>query len=422
MTYTCEEIQKLEHPYQELGSSDSLAEHHTELNKLNEEQKIAVASRMVLDCPNEEMKGFRHVIEAANTTHRNDQDTFYPYLSQAYEVKQRLVALTDLRNKAPHLLLLDKEFDDELFTKFNTLALNVVNKCELSIAVRLAQSTPEKNRSQIARNLNNVFRETVFAGKVSQAFAISRDIERLLLGDKPYDFFNSREYNHDACVEFSELFNCTKGKESSIAAKLALSTPTEKRSAIAGLIKTLSPEGELTSRTSAAFELQRNIELTLLGDNPEQFFTSPAFDADLCLEFAELFPPLLKGKEQLIGEKLSCQEQQVIAEIGRKLEWINPNAANQDSTFRLIASAMTNKKESALKAPSVRLQEPTPTRTDQTTKSPSSRVDTEKPAMQFQHSLFDRKSSTPLLATIREEDSDEEENEESSCSHLCGFW
>jgi hypothetical protein len=422
MTYTCEEIQKLDHPYQELGNPDSLAEHHVELNKLNEEQKIDVASLMVLECPNEEMQGFRYVIEAANTTHRDDKDTFYSYLSQAYEVKQRLVALTDLRNKKPHLLLLDKEFDDELFNKFNALAKKVVDKRELSIAVRLAQTTPVINRSQIAKNLNNVFHDTVFANKVNQAFAISRDIERFLLGSNPYEFFKSREFSVDACVEFAQLFNCTKDKESSIATLLAIHTPAEKRSEIAEKVKSISAEGELASRTAAAFALRRNIELYLLSDNPEQFFINSEFDADLCNEFADLFPALLKGKEQSIGEKLACQEPKVLSEISRKLEVINPDATNKDCPFRLIASAMASKKESALKASSVSLQIPTVPVTEQVAKTTPSIQDTENRTLQFRNSLFSRASSKPLLDTIIEEESDDEEKDESSCSNLCGFW
>jgi hypothetical protein len=78
---------------------------------------------------------------------------------------------------------------------------------------------------------------------------------------------------------------------------------------------------------------------------PEEFFTSPEFNVDLCLEFSMLFATLLEGHEQTIGTKLSLLEPKVRHDIGRKLEMMCPKAHDKHNPFKLIATAMTPKEE-----------------------------------------------------------------------------
>ncbi|MFO3154858.1 hypothetical protein SCR00_04520 [Legionella pneumophila serogroup 1] len=51
MTFTCDELKGLEHPYEVLGNGDALAENREELNKLSNDEKLVLASRLVLECP-----------------------------------------------------------------------------------------------------------------------------------------------------------------------------------------------------------------------------------------------------------------------------------------------------------------------------------------------------------------------------------
>ncbi|WP_298623131.1 hypothetical protein [uncultured Legionella sp.] len=356
MGYTAEELRDLEHPYEDLGTGDALAENMAELNSLSPEDQKSLAARLILACPQSELKAFRSQIEAARTPH-DDKQTFHAVLSEAYEIKNRILALLDLRNTKPHQLILGNEFNEKLFHNHRQLAIDVLQDNETSIAERLALTTPPENRNQLTLNVRGIFPDSLLAKKIGHAFAIRRDIDNLLLGAEPHQFFASREYNEDACHEFAGLFSTISGHESSIAAKLALTVPKEERSGILRNISGLiSAKDELSRKVSAAFELRRTIELTLLGDKPEQFF-SRGFSADLCNEYSVLFSTLIKSKEAAIGEKLSQLDEGTRADINRKLEQINSAAHEQSSPFRLIAEAMTPKQD-AVQSTSAELPKP----------------------------------------------------------------
>lgn len=344
MTFTCDELKGLENPYQKLNNGDALAEHQEELNKLNPEEMKTLATLIIFQCPQENMWDLAHAIEALREP-ANVLQTFHSVINQAFEVKKRILSLLDPRNKHPHLMILESEFNKALFNNFNDLALKVLDTNETIIAGRLAETTPEDQRSLVARNITTFFPESLFATKVGQAFAIRRDIDRFLLGTEPHLFFSSPEYSLDSVFEFPELIvMAVKDKELNIAIQLAQTTPVEMRSQIASCVNSICPDQSILGpKIRAAFALRREIDLYLLGDKPEQFFNSREFSVDNCLEFSKLFPVLLKDHEQEIGHKLSrITDPKVRSEIGRKLEWINSAAHDQTSPFRLIAGAMAN--------------------------------------------------------------------------------
>ncbi|MBL7481563.1 lpg0008 family Dot/Icm T4SS effector [Legionella bononiensis] len=411
MGYTLEEIQGLQNPYKDLGNGDALAEHREGLNQLSAEQKKDLATRMVLECPQTELKNFGREIEAARVPHA-DGETFHSVLFQAYEVKKRIHSLLDPRNKNPHLLILDKEFDEELFNNYKDLALQVLDTNETAIAERLAQTTPEESRHQVALNVKGIFPDTLFATKIGQAFALKRDIDRLLLGDNPNEFFSSREYSVDSCLEFSGLFNVTENKESSIAAKLALTAPRDKHSIISRNIQNLVPTNdEFVNKVRTAFTVRRNIDL-LLSDKPEQFFTSRDFSVDNCLEFSILFPELLDGQEHSIGEKLSLLEAKSLSDINRKLEMINGSAHDQSSPFRLIAAAMVPKQGSSQK------QEPTV----EAPKTEPASSTSGNPNSVFQSVLKKRTTEltrSPTLAQSSMDSDSDSDSEDDDCFSKC---
>lgn len=408
---------KSETPYQLLGTGDALAEYRDQLNGLDLESKKNLASRMVLECPLQDLSDFHHAIEAGRLP-VDDSQTFHFLLTETYEVKHRLVSLFDSRNSKPHLLILGNEFDEELFNNHMDLALQVLNDNESAIAERLALTTPEESRHQVALNVKGIFPNTLFAAKIGQAFAVRRDIDRLLLGNAPYEFFNSREYSTDSCQEFSGLFRIIEGQESSIAGKLALSTPEEKRTTISRNIQGITPTSdELVLKVRTAFALRRDIDRLLLGAKPEQFFASREFSVDNCLEFSMLFPALLKGQEQAIGEKLSLLDQKTRSDINRKLEMINGTAHDQSSPFRLIAAAMVPKQEPTQKpctsteAPKVEPVSSSGTNTHSVFNSILKKPD-----------LIQRRTllKTPTMATSVE---DTEKTEDKSCyDQFCGLF
>lgn len=420
MGYTVEELRDLKNPYKDLGTGDALAEHREELNSLTPDEQKSLAARMILECPLSDLRTFGHEIEAGRTPH-NDKKTFHAVLSEAYEIKNRIIALLDPRNKNPHLLILDNEFDEELFNNHKQLAIDVLENNEAAIAERLALTTPATDRHQLALNVKGIFPGSVLAEKIGHAFAVRRDIDNHLLGDNPHEFFASREYNEDACHEFSGLFSVITDQESSIAAKLALTVPQDNRSSILRNIQGIVPtSNELARKVGAAFELRRSIDLTLLGDKPEQFFAR-GFSADLCNEFSMLFPALLKGSEAAIGEKLSQLGEGVRADINRKLEMINSAAHDQSNPFRLIAAAMTPKQETTQKAclsSEVSKSEPVVSSSGTNPHSVFNSLLIKQPEITQRRSLLSR--APTLVDTSSSEESDS--NDDGCLKKFCGLF
>lgn len=416
MAYTCEEIKGLDNPYLELGDGDALAAHREELNKLSAPEMKSLASRMILGCPQEELKDFGHAIEALRNP-ADDTQSFHAVMYEAYEIKRRILSLLDPRMKNPHSMILGAEFDEELFTTNNELAIEVFKGNESAIACRLAETTPEGDRSKVSRNVSNLFNDTVFAAKVGHAFTVKRNIDRLLLSDRPDQFFTSRDFSIESCHEFSKLFDVVKDKELTIAGKLALHTPETSRTTVAQHIAGVwSEDSELATQTRTAFALRRDIEQLLLGKNPEQFFSSREFSIDNCLAFAPLFPALLEGHEQAIGEKLSKCDPKTRADINTKLERINPAAHNQESTFRKIACAMNTVGQSNQKAPIPEPVEVSPAQAESNARNMNAL---------FKSEIRQRRTETttqPEFELALDESDDEQDAKNDGCSSFCGLF
>jgi hypothetical protein len=417
MTLTVEQLRHLPEPYATLCTGDALSEHRDELNQLTPEEMHDLATRLILACPKEDLGDFGHAIEALRRPH-DDKTSFHAVLMEAYEVKKRLLSLVDVKNKKPYLLFLEPEFDEELFYNFNGLAIQILADNESNIAEKLALLTPENKRSELEQNLQNQFPDSLFTTKVGHAFAVRRDIDRLLLGDEPYQFFASREFSVDAVIEFKGLFQLINGNESIIAGKLALSTPEAYRSKVAQNINSLAPTGELSQKIRTAFELRRNIDQMLLGTKPELFFERrQGFNEGICLEFPMLFPALLTGKEQDIGEKLAqVADSKVRSDIAQKLERINNAAHDQNNTLRKIASAMTTPKQAIPRkqvAPSLVLSSPSEAKQGEISDTTPSSSDNRRYAL-FNDQL---QKQTPAEKPIAKKDANS-----TCCDSFCGLF
>ncbi len=246
MTLSKEQIKALANPYQELGNGDALAEHLEELNKLDEEERRELATKIVFDCPEGELNALGHAIKASKM-HGSVEETFYDVLSRAFEVRSRIKGLHDSRNLNPHNLLLGKEFNTDLFNEFNAFSLSLVDKKALAIAIKLTLSTPVEQRNDLIRNARNAFPGSLFVSKLGAAFALRREID-LLLGDEPYKFFISPEFNENSYLEFAELFQLIEENDEEIAAKLA-TTPEVKRAMVLERMALIFPGSILLANT-----------------------------------------------------------------------------------------------------------------------------------------------------------------------------
>ena len=219
MPYTSQQIIQLPNPYQALGSSDAFAENRGALNGLTAAEQVAVATKIIFACPKEKLSSFRPQLEALNSPIYGN--SFYSVITEAYEVRQSIRGLWDYRNTTPHNLFLGNACNPAIFHRFSELAKKTLDGYESIIAERLALSTPQAERSNLARQITIMFPNSLFAQKIGTAFMLRHNIDTLLLGETPEQFFSSKEFNTETCQEFPKLFaSLLKDKEATIGNKL----------------------------------------------------------------------------------------------------------------------------------------------------------------------------------------------------------
>jgi hypothetical protein len=246
MTLSVEQIKALANPYAELGDSDSLIEHREQLNSLSEQEQRDIAIKIISHCPNTNLNELGYVIRALKP-HGNTEETFADVISRVFDLRKRIMGLTDDRNSNPHKLLLAPEFESDLFAEFNKFSLQLLNSNEATIAKNLVLSTPEKKRFELVFNVRNAFPGSLLVTKLGEAFTLRREIEHHLLSEKPYNFFTSLEFNPQSYLELGELLlKLIKGKEDLILSNLE-TTPEGRRSTVLANMESIFSNNTLFS-------------------------------------------------------------------------------------------------------------------------------------------------------------------------------
>lgn len=255
-------------------------------------------------------------------------------------------------------------------------------------------------------------KDSTFHPVLYQAYEVTQRMHTLLNPDhpRPHDFLTGKEFNGDLFNEFTKLsLKFIKDNETVIATRLALTTPEEQRSELSKNVRNTFRDSELPAKIGAAFTLRRSID-QLLGDKPEDFFTSKEFNIDLCNEFSMMFPPLLEGREQQIGEKLSTLDHSVRHKIARHFETINCQAHDKNNPFKLISAAMMPKVEEEKTAVVV----PEEVKSEPITTSSNNRYS-------FSSELRARKEKAAALSTTAVDSESDDDIDDSCISSLCGF-
>lgn len=277
MGYDVEQIKTLENPYQELGNGDALAEHREELNKLNKTEQIDLATRMILNCPGNELKNFEYALKSIIPHHLSEesQDHFHATLSRALVLKKRLHSLNDPKNKSPHRVILGDEMDVEHLNEFNALVLHTLKDEETSIAQRLIITTPANQHPELKIKIATLFPHSELNDKVSEAIELHHAISDLLLGEDPKQFFLHENFSLDTCIEFSELMGLfIDGREKEIGEKLANANQSE-LSKISKLLSHMNPSALIQDNSfqliasAMSAQLEKPVQVELQEKEPE---------------------------------------------------------------------------------------------------------------------------------------------------------
>lgn len=215
------QILDLENPYEFFKYPDVLAEHQEELNTLKPSEMHALATKIMQNCPNEQLRSFGREVQSLKES-GNPKPTFYHILNDAHQVQTRLNSIIDPKNAIPNLYFLGGEFAPEIFHDFPELSKNFFEKNKKAL-ITLVMYTERDNLSALVNNIRTAFpKDKELQGKINGAATLRREILQHLLSDKPEVFFSSKEVNSDLCIEFSEILNKSiEGHEADIGMKLA---------------------------------------------------------------------------------------------------------------------------------------------------------------------------------------------------------
>jgi hypothetical protein len=243
MAYTKKDVLAISDPYEVFKNGDAFIQHKDVLNQLNKKEKTALATKIILCCPQAELRNMGYAIEALSTFIGSDSDNFYTYLKESHELQTKLNSLLDLNNIKPHLLILKHELNDTLVHKYPVLVQTYLTSKELLIAEKLNINTPVNNRTELVRTVIRLFPNSVLSTKLQASFTLRRNIETFLMGSEPEKFFTNRDFNHDLCIEFSALFTALLARQEASVGELLASLDDDKLSTqISGKLKRLSDE------------------------------------------------------------------------------------------------------------------------------------------------------------------------------------
>lgn len=232
----------------------------------------------------------------------------------------------------------------------------------IELASQMVLDCPPENLTDLGNALNALRvinnEQESFHNILSKAFTIKKILIALLdpQNNKPHHMILNNELNEEHCKEFMGLaLTILKDNESKIAQRLTITTSINQQVQLKTNIKKLFPESELDTKVEEALALHQHISNLLLGEDPQLFFSHDEFSVDSCLEFSEVVAHLIKGYEKEIGEKLALVHIHERSKVCRLLEQLNPSAHEQESSFKLIASAMSAKLEQQLQEEQIKI-------------------------------------------------------------------
>ncbi|EHL32527.1 hypothetical protein [Legionella drancourtii] len=273
MAYSKNEILGFDNPYNHLNDGDVLAEHQEILDALDHDRKTILASAMVSKCPPEKLKEFGRALNALGSPMNSSQGTFHAIIFPLHQVKTRMFSLLDPENPRPHTILKDSL---DLFNEHKYFALHVLINHEAALAERLAALAPEE-RNRTAQLLKSAFPKSPLTEKINIAFTLQRNIECLLLGAQPEQFFTSRDFSREHCLLFANLFTPIKDELAQhIGVKLAQITAAETRQKVEEGLKSLTTSAHDKANPFALIRQAMNANTLSVASNMHSSFASPA--------------------------------------------------------------------------------------------------------------------------------------------------
>lgn len=221
MELSAKDILGLQNPFKELGNSDALNENINTITTMTFDEQRKLAVGIIMNCPQNELKQFRGVINGINP-HNPNENNFSAFLSSAHEIKSRLLSILDPRNNNPHVALL--EIEPGIFSNYMDLVTNTISQNENPFVLNLALKTPQKMQSKLSEKISLLFPipQYSISTELQQAFNFKRKLEATLLSEQPELFFNDDRDLIDTCRKFSSLMEAIiKDKEEGIGIKLS---------------------------------------------------------------------------------------------------------------------------------------------------------------------------------------------------------
>lgn len=260
MIFNAKTLLGFENAYEELNTEgelgDNLAENLATLNNFTAQEQKLLASNLVLNCPESQLRDLNATIQALyQPIPKGNSNSFYEVLNSHLQVRQKILALFDKQNKHAARLFCEEQ---DLLNFCSEFALECLKGKEIALATQLALKTEDRTvRSQIISNVCRIFPDSEFSQKLSNAFILLREMEDKLFSETPHNFFLSPEFNADNYLEFPQLLELIK-KDPAIPARL-INTPEVKKARVLEGIEQLYPNSLFLESTRQSFSIPQKL-------------------------------------------------------------------------------------------------------------------------------------------------------------------
>lgn len=207
--FTVTEIVAMSDPYLELvkNNIDGLQEHQAELESLEYEQKVELITKLLSQCPLNELTSFTEnqaFFSSLNQT-EIETDTFSSLWMSAQQIAKELYAITNPNNSYAYLTFTDEEFNSDLYTQFPELSKILTERfSHHELATNLAIHTPFVHASFLFRNLRIAFAGNKnFLEAVHEALVLKRLLNEF--AGTPLSALKSRDFSWDLLQKYPRV-------------------------------------------------------------------------------------------------------------------------------------------------------------------------------------------------------------------------
>lgn len=190
----------LDNTYEVLIENNRLLELQHEIEKLDYDQQVELASGLVLGCPARQLTA---LFEGLDSLKNKTVESFYYKANQALLVRTSIMKILDSKNEAPSSFFAAPDYPD-LYNQYHFLSTTLMNKDAIKLVSELVNKTDNRKLNHLARNINEAFERSYFSNVFQEALSL-KHLLNTLNSKEAYLMFSDPEFRTTLFTKFSEI-------------------------------------------------------------------------------------------------------------------------------------------------------------------------------------------------------------------------